>query len=70
MELDKYVHWTEWLLGALFSVLIGLKYSVSMDIVNSIFTAGSTPEQVFGLVAFLIGGASLYRLVKNVLNEL
>lgn len=66
----KVIHYTEWAIGALLTVVFGLQYSVEIDLINTILGGNPTAIQVVGLLAFLAGSASAVRLSRAVIEEI
>jgi len=69
MDVDQITDFGMRFFGAFFLVVLGLQYSIDLDIMTAIFTEGSTGIAVLGITTVVIGVASLYRLFKQVMGE-
>lgn len=69
MDFEKFIHYAEWLLTAFLTIVFGLKYSIDVDLVTILFSTGSTAVSVIGLLAIILGGTSVYRLILAVADE-
>lgn len=69
MDLQKITHYFEWFFGAFLTVVLGLQYSIDVDLVGALFADGGVAISVFGLIATVVGGASIYRFVMAVISE-